>query len=164
MTAPLPKAPLLPIGAAASRSGCSVPTIRYYEDIGLLPTPARTASGQRHYGEAALRRLGFIRRCRELGFGLEQVRELVGLVEQPEAPCVQARELAARHLQSVREKLDELRTLERALSRSVCDCDSTCAGGVSADCTILVNLAVPPAQPPLAPPGHCGCRSGENLR
>jgi len=92
----------LSIGAVAKRAGCTVPTIRYYEDIGLLPPAARTDAGQRHYGEAALRRLTFIRRCRDFGFSIEQVRELVGQVDQPDRPCTEVRDIAAVHLAEVR--------------------------------------------------------------
>jgi len=88
--------------SVAKRAGCTVLTIRYYEDIGLLPPAARTDAGQRHYGEAALRRLTFIRRCRDFGFSIEQVRELVGQVDQPDRPCTEVRDIAAVHLAEVR--------------------------------------------------------------
>jgi DNA-binding transcriptional MerR regulator len=118
------------IGVVAKQTGCTVPTIRYYEEIGLLPPAARTESGQRHYGEATQRRLRFIRRCRDFGFSIEQVRELVAL-----------------HLAEVRRKLDELKALEASLDAFVCSCDTACAGGAALDCTILEDLAVPAEQP-----------------
>lgn len=133
----------LSIGAVAKRTGCTVPTIRYYEDIGLLPPAARTDAGQRHYGEATLRRLTFIRRCRDFGFSIEQVRELVGLVDQPDRPCMEVRDIAAIHLTEVRRKLDELRALEAGLKAFVCSCDTACAGGAAIDCSILEDLALP---------------------
>lgn len=133
----------LSIGAVAKRTGCTVPTIRYYEEIGLLPPAARTDAGQRHYGEAALRRLTFIRRCRDFGFSIEQVRELVGLVDQPDRPCTEVRDIAAVHLAEVRRKLEELKALEASLDTFVCSCDTACAGGAAVDCTILEDLTLP---------------------
>ena len=136
----------LSIGFVARQTGCTVPTIRYYEEIGLLQAAARTESGQRHYGEAAVRRLQFIRRCRDFGFSIDQVRELVGLVDQPDRPCIEVREIAAVHLSEVRRKLDELRELEASLDGFVGSCDAACAGGVAVDCNILEDLALPAAK------------------
>ena len=136
-------APSLSIGAVAKRAGCTVPTIRYYEGIGLLPPAARTDAGQRNYGEAALRRLTFIRRCRDFGFSIEQVRELVGIVDQPDRPCLEVRDIAAAHLAEVRRKLGELKALEGSLHAFVCSCETACAGGAAVDCTILEDLALP---------------------
>jgi Cu(I)-responsive transcriptional regulator len=135
--------PPLSIGAVARRTGCTVPTIRYYEDIGLLPPAPRTEGGQRHYADAALRRLMFIRRCRDFGFSIDQVRELVGLVDQPDRPCTEVRDIAAVHLAEVRRKLGELKALEASLHAFVGSCDSACAGGAAVDCTILEDLAQP---------------------
>jgi DNA-binding transcriptional MerR regulator len=131
------------IGAAAKQTGCSVPTIRYYEEIGLLPAAPRTQANQRHYDDAAIRRLTFIRRCRDFGFTIEQVRELVGLVDQPARDCVAVRDIAQLHLTLVRNKLAELQALEASLSAFVTSCDSVCAGGPALDCTILEDLASP---------------------
>jgi Cu(I)-responsive transcriptional regulator len=129
------------IGAASKQTGCSVPTIRYYEEVGLLPPAPRTEGNQRHYDQAALRRLTFIRRCRDFGFSLEQVRELVGLTGEPDRDCVEVRDIAQAHLLEVRKKLAELQALEASLARFVCSCDAACAGGPAADCTILEDLA-----------------------
>ena len=152
-----PTAPFLSIGTVARRTGCTVPTIRYYEDIGLLPPAARTDGGQRHYGDAALRRLMFIRRCRDFGFSIEQVRELVGLVDQPDRPCTEVRDIAAVHLAQVRRKLDELQALEASLDAFVGSCDRACAGGAAVDCTILEELALPgsSARPVVRQGGGC---------
>jgi DNA-binding transcriptional MerR regulator len=133
----------LSIGFVARQSGCTVPTIRYYEEIGLLPAAARTGAGQRTYDESALRRLTFIRRCRDFGFSIEQVRELVGLVDQPQRPCVEVRDVASVHLAAVQNKLAELQALEASLCAFVESCNSACAGGPSIDCTILEDLARP---------------------
>lgn len=153
-----PTTPFLSIGTVARRTGCTVPTIRYYEDIGLLPPAARTDGGQRHYGDAALRRLMFIRRCRDFGFSIEQVRELVGLVDQPDRPCTEVRDIAAVHLAQVRRKLDELKALEASLQGFVGSCDSACTGGPAVDCTILEDLAqpVPAAGPAVRKNACCG--------
>ena len=133
----------LSIGIVARRTGATVPTVRYYEEIGLLPPAFRTEAGQRSYGEATVRRLIFIRRCRDFGFSIDQVRELVGLVDQPDRPCVEVRDIAATHLEQVRRKLEELKELEAGLSAFVCGCDTACAGGAAVDCTILEDLALP---------------------
>ncbi len=138
------------IGLLARQAGCSVPTIRYYEDIGLLPTGPRTEGGRRFYGTATVRRLSFIRRCRDFGFSIEQVRELVGLFDEPSRPCVEVREVAAKHLAQLRDKLAELQALERNLAAFVCSCDTACAGGAAVDCTILDDLASP-SDTPLLP-------------
>ncbi|MCR5883018.1 helix-turn-helix domain-containing protein [Rhizobacter sp. J219] len=145
----------LSIGLVARQTGCTVPSIRYYEEIGLLPPAGRTEAGQRHYDAHTVRRLGFIRRCRDFGFSIEQVRELVGLVDAPDRPCNEVREVAATHLAQVRRKLDELKALEASLAAFVGSCDAACAGGPSVDCTILEDLASPadPAHRPQA--GSC---------
>ena len=129
--------PPLSIGVLAQRTGCTVPTIRYYEEIGLLPAGPRTSAGRRVYGDAAVKRLTFVRRCRDFGFSLEQVRELVGLADEPNRPCTEVREVAADHLARLRDKLAELQALERSLSAFVGSCDAACAGGPAVDCTIL---------------------------
>jgi DNA-binding transcriptional MerR regulator len=128
------------IGVLAQQTGCTVPTIRYYEEIGLLPTGPRSEAGRRLYGSPAIKRLTFIRRCRDFGFSIEQVRELVGLVDEPERPCIEVRDIASGHLEEVRKKLAELRALEASLAAFVVSCNTACAGGASVDCTILEDL------------------------
>lgn len=145
----------LSIGLVARRTGASVPTVRYYEDIGLLPPAARTEAGQRSYDEATVRRLVFIRRCRDFGFSIEQVRELVGLVDQPDRPCAEVRDIAATHLAQVRQKLEELKALEASLDGFVCSCDTACAGGPAVDCTILEDLALPVDKAQVVRPTAC---------
>lgn len=149
--------PLRSIGVLARQTGCTVPTIRYYEQIGLLPTGQRTAAGRRVYGEGVARRLGFIRRCRDFGFPIEQVRELVTLMDEAGRPCAEVREVAARHLAAIRQKLAALQMLEADVSAFVGGCDAACAGGPAVDCTILEDLAgsgAPRAH--AAPPPCCG--------
>lgn len=129
------------IGHLAAKAQCSVPTIRYYEEIGLLPEAARLSGGHRVYGDGDLHRLTFIRRCRDFGFPIEQVRELVALLGAPGRDCTAARDLAAQHLGDVRSKLKELRALERSLKAFVDDCNAQCAGGRADACVILEDLA-----------------------
>ena len=132
----------LSIGALAKRSGATPPTIRYYEQIGLVRRAERRDGGHRTYGDADLQRLTFIRRCRELGFPIEQVRSLIELLENGgDRSCLDARDLARQNLNVVRTKLDELKALEADLAKLVSDCDAACASGPSPDCVILEDLA-----------------------
>jgi MerR family copper efflux transcriptional regulator len=133
----------LSIGLVAAQAGCTVPTIRYYEQIGLLPVAPRTDGGRRHYGDEAVRRLTFIRRCRDFGFSIEQVRELADLVDHPQRPCLEIRDIAAARLAEVRNRLAELMALESSLSNFVHGCETACAGGAVVDCTVLDDLAQP---------------------
>ncbi|ANY81291.1 MerR family transcriptional regulator [Microvirga ossetica] len=136
----------LTIGALADQTGCNVPTIRYYEEIGLPPPARRRPGGHRFYSEADLRRLTFIRRCRDFGFPIEQVRALVELTESSDKDCNEARDLAQAHLEDVRRKLAELQALERTLVGFVETCTAACAGGPASDCVILDDLAEPTRQ------------------
>jgi DNA-binding transcriptional MerR regulator len=129
------------IGMLARQTGTTAPTIRYYEEIGLLRLAGRQAGNQRLYSEADVKSLTFIRRCREFGFSIEQVRSLVALVQDPSSSCVHARDLAQAHLVTVRAKLAELRALERSMADFVTACDSSCAGGPGPDCVILDDLS-----------------------
>lgn len=133
--------PGLKIGDLATRTGTNAPTIRYYEEIGLIPRADRQDGGQRRYGDDDIKRLTLIRRCRELGFRIEQVRSLVALTEDPNRSCLEARDLAREHLAVVRAKLRELKALEQSLARFVASCETTCAGGPGPDCTIMEDLA-----------------------
>ena len=131
----------LKIGALARQTGTNAPTIRYYEEIGLLRSAGRQAGNQRVYSDADVKSLTFIRRCREFGFSIDQVRSLVALVQDPTSPCVHARDLAQEHLVAVREKLAELKALERSIAAFVTGCDASCAGGTGPDCVILDDLS-----------------------
>lgn len=139
-----------------------MPTIRYYEEIGLLPAGPRTEGGRRVYSDAAVRRLTFIRRCRDFGFSIDQVRELIGLVDEPQRPCLEVRDIAATHLAQLRAKLAELQALERSMAAFVCNCDTACAGGPAIDCTILEDLAEPGGGSGLLPASSC-CAPAERL-
>ena len=129
------------ISELAERSGTTPPTIRYYEGIGLLPRPARQGGGQRRYSEDAVQRLSFIRRCRDFGFTIDQVRELVALSRDPQRDCTEARDIGRAHLETVRQRLAELRVLERAIADFVDLCETTCAGGPGTECVPLITLA-----------------------
>jgi MerR family copper efflux transcriptional regulator len=127
----------LTIGELSERTGCSIPTIRYYEEVGLIPPAKRRPSGHRFYDGTFEDQLLFIRRCRDFGFSIEQVRELVALSQTDQRDCFETLEITQSHLRSVRTKLAELRALERSLARFAASCAATCAGGPAAQCTIL---------------------------
>ncbi|ODT81449.1 MAG: MerR family transcriptional regulator [Pelagibacterium sp. SCN 64-44] len=133
--------PGLKIGELAERTGTNTPTIRYYEGIGLLPPPERQEGNQRRYGDDAVKRLTFIRRCRDFGFSIEQVRMLTSLAQDRSRSCFEARDLAQEHLKELRVKLKELRELEKSIVSFVESCNVACAGGPGPDCVILDDLA-----------------------
>lgn len=132
--------PGLRIGDLAERTGTNTPTIRYYEEIGLLPRPGRQEGNQRRYGNEDVRRLTFIRRCRDFGFSIDQVRTLTSLVQDRSRSCLEARDLAQEHLREVRAKLKELRELEKSIAGFVESCNVACAGGPGPDCIILEDF------------------------
>ena len=127
----------LSIGHLGRRTHCKVQTIRWYEEVGLLPPPARTAGGHRVYGWAHLERLDFIRHARELGFPLDAVRALLALSDRPDRPCEEAHALASSQLAVVEDKLRRLAALRVELTRMT----DACRGGVAAECRILETLA-----------------------
>ncbi|PSM16085.1 MerR family transcriptional regulator [Nitratireductor sp. StC3] len=133
------------IGDLARCTRTNPPTIRYYEEIGLLPPADRRDGGQRCYGEEDRRRLTFIRQCREFGFPIDQVRSLVALTQDSDRSCMEARAIAVDHLGAVRDKIAELRKLQSNLADFVRRCDAACAGGPGPDCTILHDMAEPVA-------------------
>lgn len=134
----------LTIGKLAEATGTKVETVRWYEKVGLIAAPARTDGNYRAYAPADLARLSFIRRARDLGFSLDQVRALLDLAAQRERDCVTVDVIAAEHLAEVDRKLADLTALRRELARLI----STCGGGAVADCRILEALA------PTAPPSR----------
>lgn len=126
-----------PIGVLSSRSGVNVETIRYYERIGLLAKPLRTAGGYRLYRSADIERLAFIRRTRGLGFSLDDVRRLLDLADGRSRSCRRVKDIAATHLTDVRAKLDDLHRMERVLA----DLVTACADGTLPNCPLLESLA-----------------------
>lgn len=128
----------LTIGTLASRTSTTVPTIRYYEEIGLLPHAQRAMSGHRNYREDDLIRLTFIKRCRDLGFPIEQVRELVKLFEDGDRSCNEVRDMAQVQLDALRVKLKQMQQLEASLVAFVNNCsEATCGDGTTRNCTII---------------------------
>lgn len=131
----------IPIGAAARRSGCPVATIRYYEEIGLMRAPSRSAAGRRLYGVADIERLKLIRRLRSMELGIEAVRAFVAALDAAVPSCLSVRDLAQVHLDAVRTRRAELDALERTLSGLVSSCTDVCASGPVPSCTIIDDLA-----------------------
>lgn len=134
---------LLTIGDLARETGVKVVTVRYYERIGLLPTLQRTGSGAyRSYGDGDLRRLSFIRRARDLGFTLEQIRTLLDLAEQRDRDCADVDAIARAHLAQVEQKIVDLSALRRELGELI----GSCSRGTVAECRIIEALS-PRANP-----------------
>lgn len=127
---------MLSIGKLSTATGVKVPTIRYYEQIGLLQEPIRSAGNQRAYDTASLNRLAFIRHARELGFPLEAIRELLSLSDQPGMSCEAADCIAKRQLVSVQSRIARLQSLQDELQRMV----SQCAHGTVSDCKVIEVL------------------------
>ncbi|HZV17834.1 MAG TPA: helix-turn-helix domain-containing protein [Sphingobium sp.] len=124
------------IGELGKATGTKVETVRYYERIGLLPAPPRTRSNYRSYGEAELGRLSFIRRARDLGFSLDQVRALLSLGDDRARDCSTVDALARDHLADVERKITDLEALRRELAAII----ASCGGGTVADCRIIEAL------------------------
>lgn len=125
------------IGKAAERSRVKVPTIRYYEGIGLLPSPERTDGNRRLYGDNDVNRLAFIRHARELGFELDAIRTLLHLQDEPAQPCADADAIARARLDEVRQRIASLRALEAELQRMV----DGCSHGRVETCRVIEILA-----------------------
>jgi len=125
------------IGQLARATGSKVPTIRYYEQIGLLPAPRRSAGNQRLYGSEHLKRLGFIQHSRELGFSQAAVRELFRLTDQPDRTCEAVDAIARSHLEDVDRRIARLTSLKLELERMI----ESCRGGRVDNCRIIETLA-----------------------
>lgn len=110
------------IGVLSERSGVNIETIRYYEKIGVMPKPARSAAGYRIYTTEHARRLHFVRRGRELGFSLDELRGLLRLVDGHTYTCREVHALTIEHLKDIRQKIADLRRLERAMSNMAAQC------------------------------------------
>ena len=128
----------MPIGELSRLTGVNIETIRYYEKIKMLRPPPRTEGGRRIYGPSETRVLAFIRRGRELGFGLEDIRALLALGAPGKASCADVREIAAHHLDNIRAKMADLRKLERLLSKTI----AQCSGNRVPDCPVLDILDI----------------------
>ena len=123
----------VPVGELSRLTDVNIETIRYYEKIKMLPAPARTKGGHRVYGPKETRILVFIRRGRELGFTLDQIRTLLNLAAPGKASCREVRAIAARHLEDVRAKMADLEKLERLLAKTI----KQCSGKAVPDCPVL---------------------------
>jgi MerR family transcriptional regulator, mercuric resistance operon regulatory protein len=128
----------LTIGALAKASRVHLETVRYYERIGLMPKPSRTASNYRNFGPEHVERLSFIRRAREIGFSIREIKELLALAEPGRASCAEVQTLTAAHLQEVRAKIADLRSLEAILAGAL----ERCFAGTPV-CPVLDMLASP---------------------
>jgi DNA-binding transcriptional MerR regulator len=129
---------MLSIGSLSKRTGVKVPTIRYYEQMGLLKAAERSEGNQRRYERSDLERLAFIRHARDLGLDIPAIRELIRLSEHSQQPCADADRIAAEHLAAVREKIARLGKLEQELDRIVSHCD----GGHSiGECYVIRALS-----------------------
>ena len=124
------------IGQLSKRTGVKIPTIRYYENMGLIDPPERSEGNQRRYTYEGLSRLSFIRHSRDLGFSVKNIRELLELSQHPEKPCDDAHNIAVQHLQDVQKRIAKLRRLERELKRI-----SKCDAGNVAECAVIDTLA-----------------------
>lgn len=127
----------LSIGALAERTGSNIQTIRYYEQIGLLPDPQRTEGGQRRYGVDIVHRLAFIRHARDLGFDIISIRELMQLAGTLERPCGDVDRIAEAHLGAVEEKIAKLTALRAELRRMLKECGK----GQIAECRVIESLS-----------------------
>jgi MerR family mercuric resistance operon transcriptional regulator len=132
--------PLIPIGALAARTRCNIETIRFYEKIGVLEKPARTEGGHRAYARAHVERLTFIRRARELGFTLDEVRALLQLAAASDVPCAEVKDLAATHLAGVRTKIADLGAMQKALTALIAQCDARGDGADQPGCPLIETL------------------------
>lgn len=128
----------MPIGELSRLTGVNIETIRYYEKIKMLRAPPRTQGGRRVYGPTETRVLAFIRRGRELGFGLDDIRALLALGAPGKASCADVREIAVHHLGDIRSKIADLRKLEKLLAKTI----ARCSGSRAPDCPVVEILDV----------------------
>jgi MerR family mercuric resistance operon transcriptional regulator len=124
------------IGDMSRQTGVNIETIRYYERISIMPKPDRTAGGNRQYNHDQLKRLSFIRRCRDIGFSIDEIRALLEMVGGREFTCGEVHEMTMAHLASVEKKITDLRKLKKALSGMAAECSR----GDVPDCPILDAL------------------------
>lgn len=124
------------IGEISRETGVNIETIRYYERIGIMPKPDRTRGGNRQFNHDQLKRLSFIKRCRELGFSIEEIRTLLQMVDRADFTCGEVHTMTIDHLNTVKKKVSDLRRLEKAL-RSMAD---ECSKGDVPDCPIIDTL------------------------
>jgi MerR family mercuric resistance operon transcriptional regulator len=124
------------IGEVSRQTGVNIETVRYYERIGIMPKPDRTAGGNRQYSHDQLKRLFFVRRCRGLGFSLDEIRALLEMVDRQDFTCSEVHNMTIAHLESIRRKLLDLKRLETTLQQMA----SKCSKGDIPDCPVIDNL------------------------
>ena len=124
------------IGAMSNLAGVNIETIRYYERISIMPKPDRTKGGNRQYNHDQLKRLFFIKRCRNLGFSLDEIRALLKMVDNSDFTCAQVHAMTLSHLANVRKKINDLRSLETVLKSMA----RQCSGGTLPDCPVIDAL------------------------
>lgn len=124
-------------GELSQRTGCNLETIRYYDKIGLMPDPPRSASGYRVYDETHVARLRFILRGRELGFSIKEIRGLLSLVDRGTQTCAEVQALTEQHLSEVRAKIRDLKRIEKVLAETA----AQCSGEEVPECPVLEALA-----------------------
>ena len=128
---------MLSIGTISKQTGVKIPTIRYYEQMGLIAAPERSEGNQRRYSKREVERLGFIKHARDLGFGIDAIRALLELDATPEHPCHDANLIAQKQLGAVRERIGRLQRLETELERIA----EGCNGGPTGQCYVLKSLS-----------------------
>lgn len=128
-----PLAAPVTIGSLSKKTGVNIETIRYYEKIGVMPKPQRSIGGNRLYNERQIKRLAFIRRSRELGFSLDEIRELLRLVDEKTFTCAEIAALSQKHLDDIRTKIRDLKKIERHMK----DMLSQCSRDNTPDCAII---------------------------
>ena len=121
----------------ARLTGCNLETIRYYENVGLVPDPPRTASGHRRYSTAHVERLNFVMRARDLGFTMEEIRGLLSLVDRGSHTCAEVERMGRHHLEVVRDKIRDLKAIETVLAQTI----ARCTGSDTPDCPLLDVLS-----------------------
>ncbi len=124
------------IGELSRRADCNIETVRYYERIDIMPQPARNSGGHRLYDEEALKRLVFVRRCRALGFTLDQVRDLLHFVDRGDYTCADVKDMTVAHRAEMRRKITDLERMDQVLA----DMAKSCEGGRVPECPIIDAL------------------------
>lgn len=123
-------------GVLAEKSGVNIETIRYYEKIALMPNPLRSDGGHRIYKKVHLKRLQFIRRCRELGFTLHDIRELLNIVDDKTYTCADVQNRTIAHIKDIKQKIRDLKKMEQTLKKMTSECD----GGLAPKCPVIDTL------------------------
>ncbi len=134
--------PVFTIGSTAKRAAIKTSRIRYYEEIGLLPKAARTQSDQRIYTTADLKRIIFIKWCRDFGFSLAQVRKLLGLSVSASHDCSEVGQIASEHLGEIQQRIAELQQLETTLRGLINKCEGVCGGSPGRECLVFEGIQV----------------------